>query len=141
MSTEDNAPCPCGSEKALKQCCGPFLSQERLAPTAEQLMRSRFSAFALGAADYLISTLAPERRSPNERRMLEQELRQTQWVKLEIVETLAGRATDEPVWSNSTPILSRPPVLAVCMSALTFAKRAKSGSMLMARLRSANSDN
>jgi len=94
MSIEDNASCPCGSDEALKQCCGPFLTQERLAPTAEKLMRSRYSAFALGAADYLISTLAPERRSPNERRMLEQELRQTQWVKLEIVDTQAGSVTD-----------------------------------------------
>ncbi len=94
MLIEENTPCPCGSEKALAQCCGPFLSQERLASTAEQLMRSRYSAFALGAADYLIATLAPERRSPNERRMLEQELRQTKWIKLEIVDTQAGSSTD-----------------------------------------------
>ena len=57
-------------------------------------MRSRYSAFALGAAEYLISTLAPERRSPNERRMLQQELRQTKWVKLEIVDTQAGSSND-----------------------------------------------
>lgn len=57
-------------------------------------MRSRYSAFAIGAADYLVATLAPERRSPNERRMLEQELRQTRWVKLEIIATAAGRKED-----------------------------------------------
>lgn len=57
-------------------------------------MRSRYSAFSIGAVDYLIKTLAPERRSPNEAKMLKRELRNTQWIKLEILNTDAGMSDD-----------------------------------------------
>lgn len=39
-----DAPCPCGSGKAFGACCEPLLKQVRKAETAEQLMRSRFTA-------------------------------------------------------------------------------------------------
>jgi SEC-C motif-containing protein len=58
-------------------------------------MRSRYSAFAVGAVDYLIDSLAPERRSPGEAKMLAAELRSTNWVKLEIVDTADGKEHDE----------------------------------------------
>jgi SEC-C motif-containing protein len=37
-------------------CCQPFLSQQKLPETAEQLMRSRYTAYVLGAEDYLLGT-------------------------------------------------------------------------------------
>lgn len=50
-------PCPCGSEKTFKLCCERFLSGAERAKTPEQLMRSRYSAHALGTyGDYLVST-------------------------------------------------------------------------------------
>jgi SEC-C motif domain protein len=55
-------PCPCGKLDAKKQmltasnCCLPYLEGKRAAPDAEALMRSRFSAFALENAEYLLST-------------------------------------------------------------------------------------
>lgn len=39
-----DSPCPCGSGRAFGQCCEPLLKQERKAATAEELMRSRFTA-------------------------------------------------------------------------------------------------
>lgn len=57
-------------------------------------MRSRYTAFSIGAVDYLIDTLAPERRSPHEARMLAQELRSTQWIRLEILDTKSGKASN-----------------------------------------------
>ncbi|MES2956282.1 MAG: YchJ family metal-binding protein [Pseudomonadota bacterium] len=59
-----SAPCPCGrtgtSNKplALAACCGRFLSEraDTPAPDAESLMRSRYSAFVLERADYLLAT-------------------------------------------------------------------------------------
>ncbi len=54
-------PCPCGSERDLDDCCGAIIAGA-LAPTAEALMRSRYTAFALGDMDYLADTLAPEAR-------------------------------------------------------------------------------
>ena len=47
--------CPCGSGEAYAQCCGQFLSGI-LPDTAEQLMRSRYTAFTLNAKDYLLET-------------------------------------------------------------------------------------
>ncbi|SFX47900.1 YchJ family protein [Marinospirillum alkaliphilum] len=54
-------PCPCGSGKNLANCCQP-LHQGEAARTPEQLMRSRYSAYVLQLADYLLDTWHPETR-------------------------------------------------------------------------------
>lgn len=51
--------CPCGSGESYAKCCGRFHSGE-LPETAEQLMRSRYCAYALGLIDYIIKTTHPE---------------------------------------------------------------------------------
>lgn len=56
------ARCPCLSGETFGACCGRFLRGEADAPTAEQLMRSRFSAFAVGDAEYLLATWHPSTR-------------------------------------------------------------------------------
>ena len=53
--------CPCGSGQDLDDCCGAMIAGAP-APTAEALMRARYTAFALGQIDYLADTLAPEAR-------------------------------------------------------------------------------
>ena len=47
--------CPCGGG-SFASCCGPFLAGESIPPTAEQLMRSRYSAYTLGDEAYLRAT-------------------------------------------------------------------------------------
>ncbi|GAA5186406.1 YchJ family metal-binding protein [Rugosimonospora acidiphila] len=47
--------CPCGTGLAYAECCGPFHTGAA-APTAEALMRSRFSAYARGDAQYIRRT-------------------------------------------------------------------------------------
>jgi len=54
-----NAPCPCGSGLKYKKCCRPCHRGGR-APDALSLMRSRYSAYAAGEADYIIRTTHPE---------------------------------------------------------------------------------
>jgi SEC-C motif domain protein len=50
-------PCPCGSGKTYAACCGPYhANAEAAAPDAERLMRSRYTAYALGLTDYLLAT-------------------------------------------------------------------------------------
>jgi SEC-C motif-containing protein len=56
-----NPSCPCGSEKRLSDCCGRLLAGEP-ADTAEALMRSRYSAYVLGNADYLLQSWHPSSR-------------------------------------------------------------------------------
>ena len=67
---QDSGPCPCGGGE-YSRCCGPLHRQERRAETAEQLMRSRYSAFAKGEVDYLLHTPQP----PHSRRARRQACR------------------------------------------------------------------
>lgn len=48
-------PCPCGRPRSYSDCCEP-LHHGTPASDAEALMRSRYSAFVLGLADYLRAT-------------------------------------------------------------------------------------
>lgn len=52
---KDIEPCPCGGG-AYGTCCGRFHRKEALPDTAEQLMRSRYSAYALGDIEYVRET-------------------------------------------------------------------------------------
>jgi SEC-C motif-containing protein len=54
--------CPCGSGATYAACCRPFHDGSAIAPTALALMRSRYSAFALGDAPYLLATWHPATR-------------------------------------------------------------------------------
>jgi SEC-C motif-containing protein len=54
--------CPCGSGKSINECCEPYLKGDQLAPTAEALMRSRFTAHAMGNAQYLLDSWHPSTR-------------------------------------------------------------------------------
>lgn len=49
--------CPCGSSKLFSDCCGPYISGQKLPDTAEQLMRSRYSAYAKGELAYIEATM------------------------------------------------------------------------------------
>lgn len=87
--------CPCGSGRSLDACCGPHLSGEKPAPTAEALMRSRYSAFATGNIAYLEETLLPETRDDFDRDEARQWSENSEWTGLEIRSTTAGREGDE----------------------------------------------
>ncbi|MEV0945764.1 YchJ family protein [Rhodococcus sp. NPDC049939] len=54
--------CPCLLGESYDDCCGRYHRGEAKAPTAERLMRSRFSAFALSDIDYLSRTWHPSTR-------------------------------------------------------------------------------
>ncbi|HEY8042545.1 MAG TPA: YchJ family metal-binding protein [Polyangiaceae bacterium] len=49
--------CPCHSGRRYAACCAPLHRDEREADTPEELMRSRYAAFALGLGAYLVKTL------------------------------------------------------------------------------------
>ena len=48
--------CPCGSTKKIADCCGLYIDGRETTPTAEALMRSRYSAYTLLREDYLMSS-------------------------------------------------------------------------------------
>ncbi|HTQ20333.1 YchJ family protein [Mycobacterium sp.] len=88
-TVRDDGPCPCGSGDGYADCCRPLHRGERGAQTALALMRSRFSAFALGDAGYLLTTWHPSTRP----RQLDLDNGIT-WRRLQIVDTVAGTEDD-----------------------------------------------
>jgi len=58
----DNRLCFCGSGAEYGNCCGPVIAGERPAASAEQLMRSRYSAYVLENSEYLLASWHPDTR-------------------------------------------------------------------------------
>ena len=82
-------PCPCGLGDPYALCCGRLHRGEGAAATAEALMRSRYSAFALGAEAYLLRTW---HRSTRPARLdLDADVR---WLRLDVLATRAGGFLD-----------------------------------------------
>lgn len=77
-------PCPCGSGQTLEDCCAPLLSGSSPAPTAEALMRSRYTAFTLQNASYLQRTWHASTR-PGTLNL--NETPPPKWVGLEVIAT------------------------------------------------------
>lgn len=88
------AHCPCGSGAAPEACCVRYHRGEA-APTAEALMRARYSAYVLGEVDYVLGTHAPDSREGVDRAATEQWSKQAEWRGLEIVATEKGGAADD----------------------------------------------
>jgi SEC-C motif domain protein len=76
--------CPCGSLKESTECCDLYISGRQIAPTAEALMRSRYTAHVIQAMAYLKETLAPEVRSQFKEKDV-REWANSDWLGLEIL--------------------------------------------------------
>jgi SEC-C motif-containing protein len=77
-------PCPCGKEKNFDQCCGRFLLGGEHAKTPEQLMRSRYTAYAMGGyGDYLLRTWFPATAQGLSAERLSR--RELNWQRLEVL--------------------------------------------------------
>jgi SEC-C motif domain protein len=86
----DDDRCPCLSGETYSQCCGPFHRGAANAPTAERLMRSRYSAYVVGDAAYLLQSWHPRTR-PAELD-LDPDLR---WYRLDVLATNRGGLLDD----------------------------------------------
>jgi SEC-C motif-containing protein len=79
--------CPCGGP-SLATCCGPYIAGDAIAPGAEALMRSRYTAYTQRNEAYLRATWHPS-TLPNEPIVNENE--RIQWLGLEVESTLRLR--------------------------------------------------
>ena len=61
IAMDSHAPCPCHHGASYGVCCKP-LHDGQAAPTAERLMRSRYAAYVLKLASYLLATWHPSTR-------------------------------------------------------------------------------
>jgi SEC-C motif-containing protein len=84
-------PCPCASAHEYKTCCGQYHSGKQTAPTAEALMRSRYSAYVLQLTRYLFKTWHPSTR-PTYQSLLQQD--DIQWLSLKITQIEQGIRED-----------------------------------------------
>jgi SEC-C motif-containing protein len=80
--------CPCLSGLPYLECCCPF-HRGAAAPTAEALMRSRYSAYAIGLADYLLDSWHPTTR-PNAIELNDD----VRWYRLDILAMSGGGILD-----------------------------------------------
>ena len=87
--TPAESPCPCGSGRGYGDCCGPFLAGAAVPETAEQLMRSRYTAYVRGDRDWLQATWHPATRQS--RIDLDERVR---WIGLEVLATQGGGPGD-----------------------------------------------
>ncbi|MQY14735.1 hypothetical protein SRB5_49110 [Streptomyces sp. RB5] len=86
-TSPDSGPCPCGLPADYADCCGRLHAGTAAATTAEELMRSRYTAFAVHDEAYLLRTWHPVARPA--RIDFDPGLR---WRRLEILDTVAGSA-------------------------------------------------
>lgn len=89
---DDALPCPCGSAENYGRCCARYHRSEAPAPSPEALMRSRYTAFALGGlGDYLVETWDPRTLDPT---LTPAQLDQhdSEWLGLEIVDVESSGA-------------------------------------------------
>ena len=86
--------CPCGSNFPYTDCCGPLIRGTSFADTAEDLMRSRYTAFTENNWEYLVLTHHPKEKKEMAR--LESALLDegVKWKRLEIKEILKGGRED-----------------------------------------------
>ncbi|MDG1779698.1 MAG: YchJ family protein [Flavobacteriales bacterium] len=91
MNAEDR--CPCQSGNIYLNCCSPY-HKGLPAPSAEKLMRSRYSAYALRNVQYLVDTTHSSTRKDHPYEAIEKWAEQTTWKRLEIVRTEKGTLED-----------------------------------------------
>lgn len=86
--------CYCGSLKTYNACCEKAHKDSSQAVTAEQLMRSRYSAFVLANGAYLMHTHHVSTRPLKEKKAIVAWAKSVQWIKLEVLETSKGLEND-----------------------------------------------
>jgi SEC-C motif-containing protein len=87
--------CPCKSRKSYAACCMPFHNGKARPETAEQLMRSRFSAYFFRLVDYLVETTHPDTRDPGLKGELEKTIHEVNWSFLTILDVSKGGKDDK----------------------------------------------
>lgn len=88
-------PCPCGSGSPYSTCCKSIISGKKDAITAQELMRSRYTAFTQANVDYLMRSHSAKTRPIKERKSIEKWAKEVVWMGLTILNTQAGDANDE----------------------------------------------
>ncbi len=90
-----DALCPCGSGKLMSECCGPIIDGARLAETAEQLMRARYTAYAVDNIDFLYNSSGPQVRAEFDAESSRRWAEGAEWQGMDVLATEAGGPDDQ----------------------------------------------
>lgn len=77
--------CKCGNALSLESCCLPLINNQKIATTPELLMRSRYTAYALGQIDYIAKTMAKNALEGFNYENAVDDVRLFKWLKLDII--------------------------------------------------------
>jgi SEC-C motif-containing protein len=88
-------PCACGSGRLASECCLPVIRRERIATTAEELMRSRYVAFVIGDVDWIMDSHHSTTVGEIDRDEVEKWSTGSEWLGLRIRDTEGGGADDD----------------------------------------------
>ncbi len=91
MTLISETPCPCGSQNFYEECCKAYIEKNKKAPTAETLMRSRYTAYVLQNSEYLLKTWYPKKRPP----AIDFSKESAEWLRLEIISVQKGGIKDQ----------------------------------------------
>jgi len=95
MATEDSNLCPCGSKLQFEDCCGPYLMGDKDPPTAEALMRSRYTAYAMGSIDYLYKSSCAKIQREFDADGCKKWSESAEWTGMEILRVEGGGESDD----------------------------------------------
>lgn len=87
--------CYCCSGREFEDCCQPFISGLAKPATAEELMRSRYTAYATVEIDYILRTTHPSTRKFHNGESIAEWAKTSSWQKLEIIATTKGNSSDK----------------------------------------------
>jgi SEC-C motif domain protein len=84
--SENIQSCPCGSGVNFADCCGAIISGTRESQKAEELMRARYSAFVMGAIDFIVASTHSRTRKEIDLEFVREWSETSTWHGLEILE-------------------------------------------------------
>jgi SEC-C motif-containing protein len=86
--------CPCGSSRAYSDCCEPYITGKAKAPSAEALMRSRYTAYVEHEVGYIINTCVQRGEKDIDEKSTREWSEQSTWLGLKIISTEKGGPAD-----------------------------------------------
>lgn len=94
--SEKQALCPCGTGNPYKTCCGQYIEGKETVPTAEALMRSRYSAYVVGDIDYIVATMVDSDPAHFDRPNAEEWSKNSEWLGFELIAQTPGKTEEDP---------------------------------------------
>ena len=86
--------CPCGSGREYSGCCELYISGKAKPPTAEALMRSRYSAYVEHEIDYIVNTCVKRGKDDIDHKSTRDWSEKSKWLGLKIISVEKGGSTD-----------------------------------------------